>query len=1031
MTEQKLAGKYKILAELGRGGMGVVYKAYHEALDRTVAIKCLNKELATNEEFLGRFSQEARTIAKMGNHENIVHVYDIEDFQGEKFIVMEFIEGESLSDKLKREGRLPYASASKIIIEAARGLAHAHRNGVIHRDIKPDNIMLTRDGRVKVMDFGIARVSGASQKTQTGMAIGTPHYMSPEQIRGQGNIDARSDLYSLGIVLYYCVVGVLPYDDPNPFTLAMKHIHEMPPAPSLIYQGIHPQMEAIIQRSIAKRPDDRFQSAADLEQALSIFTRGGTIPAFPAAGDKTNAYERVREDSVESRAVTMAGQAVHSTGPQRMISPQAAHAPTMQQQRRLDPADTAVRAKSKLWVIVLVVVLALAGGAGAIFVTKPAWARGLIGGNQTATTGIDELQLFKDVDAINAALAEKDTVKANQLLTKSKLMFGDHPDLKSLQTKLEEVIAAKMPGLDDPTYRKLEELLTIAKYDLTRLASTQVRLDQLKKEYPNDKRLPEFELNLGERLTLAKALDATKREVVSLTQSGEIGRARDAIRKLPEALSGEAPELQRLVNETEANLLQTLKRTIRGHIESSKLAEGREELAKARKLFPDNATEWAEEERRLNEVEGRVASAEQRTRDAADLQKQFDATLAAKNFEEARVIGTRLKATYPDIAKADYTKQVNDAIAGEANALLAQSEKMEKDGVAAAQIIAVLETAQKLAPTNPKIQNDLYRIKMASEKRATFDGHMAASRAALAEGELTKATEAMNQALMVFPTDPDVTALRGEIEAARNRGVKSTRLKAGITDTPDIIRRRKAEAPPGFIYVPGGNYIIGSDESTTNAKPAHVVAIKGFYLSQSEVTVRDYNKYTEVARTKGKTAIVPDMPASDIRPDWPVTGISRRAAEDYCLEMGVRLPTEFEWEAAARTIEAWPYPLGGAQFDVRRVNTFDNGSVDSFSTMSPAWGSFPDGLRDDGYKDGTRVFYNLTGNVSEWTANEYRPYPGSKHVDGEYNNQRGVIRGGSYNLRDPLDFLAYVRRSHPVGLSQRDLGFRVARDVGP
>ena len=276
--------RYEVLSQLGRGGMGVVFRANQRSLNRIVAIKMLSRELAADEEFRQRFQQEAQVIARL-QHENIVTVYDIEADRGTFFIIMEYVEGVSLQELLKTGGRLPPERGARLVAQVARALGYAHNKGIIHRDIKPDNIMVVgNDHKAMVMDFGIARVADSTLKTQTGISMGTPKYMSPEQARGQ-RVDARSDLYSLGVVLYACATGELPFDGDSPFTVALKHMQEPPPPPREKVPDLPEALEQIILHSLAKERDGRFQSGEEFAAALeTIYMQPTMIPGL-ARGD--------------------------------------------------------------------------------------------------------------------------------------------------------------------------------------------------------------------------------------------------------------------------------------------------------------------------------------------------------------------------------------------------------------------------------------------------------------------------------------------------------------------------------------------------------------------------------------------------------------------------------------------------------------------------------------------------------------------------------------------------------------------------
>ncbi|MBN1515810.1 serine/threonine protein kinase [Candidatus Sumerlaeota bacterium] len=272
-------GKYEIREELGRGGMGVVYKGVQKSLDRPVAIKMLSRQLADNDEFVHRFRQEAIVIAKL-NHPNIIRVFDIEESDETFYIIMEFLEGDTLQKRLARGGRLEAAPALQIASQVSRALHYAHNMGIVHRDIKPDNIMLLPpNDQPKVMDFGIARFAGSTQKTQTGVSMGTPKYMSPEQAAGR-EVDGCSDQYSLGVVMYGMLTGYLPFDGDSPIQIAIQHIQNDPPRPSTYYPDLDPKLEEIILKTLMKSPAERFANCDALAQRLEGYLKANEFESY-------------------------------------------------------------------------------------------------------------------------------------------------------------------------------------------------------------------------------------------------------------------------------------------------------------------------------------------------------------------------------------------------------------------------------------------------------------------------------------------------------------------------------------------------------------------------------------------------------------------------------------------------------------------------------------------------------------------------------------------------------------------------------
>jgi serine/threonine protein kinase len=259
-------GSYKILEKLGQGGMGVVYKAVDTGLDRMVAMKVLNPDLSKNPDLVERFRAEARAQANL-NHTNLATLYAFMVHQGTAIMVMEFVEGETFAQMIRRRGPIPEPEAVPLFRQALLGIGYAHRSGIIHRDIKPSNLMLNKNGLVKVMDFGIAKVLGVRGMTRTGAQLGTLAYMSPEQIQNR-NVDIRSDIYELGITLYEMLSGHLPFESDSEFQIMQDHVYSAPPPPSKYYPYIGKGIEKVILKSLEKNSDMRFQTVEQFGAAL-------------------------------------------------------------------------------------------------------------------------------------------------------------------------------------------------------------------------------------------------------------------------------------------------------------------------------------------------------------------------------------------------------------------------------------------------------------------------------------------------------------------------------------------------------------------------------------------------------------------------------------------------------------------------------------------------------------------------------------------------------------------------------------------
>jgi serine/threonine-protein kinase len=266
MSEEVIAGRYELLELVGRGGMSSVWKAHDGLLDRTVAIKVLHEQYTTDEEYVERFRREARSVAQL-SHPNIVTVIDRGEDSGRQYIVFEYVAGENLKQLIEREGPLSVHDALVLSLQMARALGFAHTRGLIHRDVKPQNVLLNEDRQAKMTDFGIARSVDVQGVTLTGTVVGTSEYIAPEQARGQ-QVDALTDVYSLGVVLYELLTGGVPFQGESFVAVALRHVNE--PAPDVLEQrpDCPPRVANAVERAMAKNPHQRFQSMDELCREL-------------------------------------------------------------------------------------------------------------------------------------------------------------------------------------------------------------------------------------------------------------------------------------------------------------------------------------------------------------------------------------------------------------------------------------------------------------------------------------------------------------------------------------------------------------------------------------------------------------------------------------------------------------------------------------------------------------------------------------------------------------------------------------------
>ncbi|MCL6581740.1 MAG: Stk1 family PASTA domain-containing Ser/Thr kinase, partial [Firmicutes bacterium] len=288
-----LGGRYEILEKLGAGGMAVVYRAVDTLLQRPVTVKVLRSELAGDEAVVKRFRREAQSAASL-SHPNVVGVYDVGRQDDVHYIVMEYVEGKSLKDIIAERGPLPAEEALRIARQICEALRHAHGHHIIHRDVKPHNVLITPEGRAKVTDFGIAGAATTSTVTYPGVLLGTVYYFSPEQAQGKYG-DERSDLYALGVVLYEMLTGRVPFEGESPVSVALKQIREEPRPLRELNPRVPPAAERVVLRAMAKAPELRYQSAAEmlkdldaLQRQLAEWRSGRAVPrGQPGLADRT------------------------------------------------------------------------------------------------------------------------------------------------------------------------------------------------------------------------------------------------------------------------------------------------------------------------------------------------------------------------------------------------------------------------------------------------------------------------------------------------------------------------------------------------------------------------------------------------------------------------------------------------------------------------------------------------------------------------------------------------------------------------
>lgn len=447
-----LAGRYELIEKIGEGGMAVVYKAKDRLLNRYVAIKILRPEFTQDEQFLESFKRESQAAAGL-QHPNIVSIYDVGRTGNINFIVMELVDGRPLSDLIKEKGRLDYKTTIDIAKQMASALSIAHKHQIIHRDVKPHNIMITSDGVAKLTDFGIARaVSNATMVADTSKIIGSVHYFSPEQARG-AYVDERSDIYSLGIVMFEMLTGRVPFDGETPVEVALKHINEDVPSPAKLVPGIPPALDKIVLKATDKYQTERYKSVDEMLEALK-----NVEFVTQMVGDRVFAAESEPKPRRDESLVAPVMSSRREDRDQEMVIAPA--------NPRKPKAKSDDKKKKKRAIIIGIVAVAILALFGILFVS------GVIGGGSKEVTvpdvkGMSYSEAKEVLEAKGLKIEKADEPIASQKIEKGKIV-SQTPSKNSKVKKgrtVRVILSAgntelKVPDLKGLSYKEAKTLLS-------------------------------------------------------------------------------------------------------------------------------------------------------------------------------------------------------------------------------------------------------------------------------------------------------------------------------------------------------------------------------------------------------------------------------------------------------------------------------------------------------------------------------------------------------------------------------------------
>ena len=1084
----KMAGNYEILRQIGEGGMGRVYKARHVKLGNFAAVKFLPPHLAQDDNFVQRFEREAKLAAQL-NSPYSVRTFDVVEVDGMRLILMEYVEGESLDDLLSREGRIEEKRALRVIHDVATALDEAHECGIIHRDIKPGNILLTRRGVPKVADLGLAKNVDSDQVnlTSIGAILGTPSYMSPEQAMGLPDLDNRSDIFSLGATFYRMVVGELPFKGDTPVNVMHKIATRPVPPPLTQNPALSSDTAAIICKMMAKDRNDRYQSMAAVTRDIEMLL----------AGEKTGLkYE-------ETVALVSTGE---QFTPATFVPP------------KRGKAKTALLAGVAVAVVLLALIAAsqfglFGNGNGNGAPKPPATASALLAKAREAA----------------------DAKRWEQARSFSQKLVNEFPEAKEraaaaalLETATREVI--------------LEHLMRIAAEG--ELGTAVMKLKEAREKWPNDARIAGLQRTVDARIDKAyadamaqgaaaetsgdmeAAAKAYKQAVTARATDEAKGKLASAQLRAKLALAGKTKDVrQKLLAITE--VLQAggdaSMRQAQAKIEEligvrRKALSARESAHLFRKNMPADATsvflladeKFAEAEKKLETLDplaitaesltligGSLSSAEKgfirAAGDAFDkLYPGVDLELAGADFATGLLRLHAARKTYPnyagiaqllakhdpggsamtaaaiiEAAKARSPEYASPKEAGEARAKLDGAlhlcDKFKAETKAETKVVSLkaLVLARRAAAQSasgaplPALADAALAADLAGDEKEVSNVLSSAAAAAILEfGQAFKAAKAQE-----FVRRAGALLGRKEHAAARRALAKAVRsvpfVREFMLDTELLNAWSKTVAPfepPAMAAVPAGVYSLGLKHEglaaiAPSSSPEHPLKMTACFVDVHEVTNEEFQRFVDdggyandrwwAGAGGADRKSFTDLSGKPGPSAWrdgrfpkgegklPVTGVSFYEAAAYTRWVGKRLPTEAEWECAALAV---PPTAGGAAFG-KRSFPWGDAYAKGNANLRDAEAGKPEAVGARKKDKSALGCFDMTGNVREWTSSLYDPYPGTKCQDKQFGKGLASVRGASFN--DSFIGASPMKR-RPLARTERDaqVGFRCAWPPG-
>jgi serine/threonine-protein kinase len=1068
---QQIPG-FELIKKLGEGGMGTTYLARQVSMKRLVAIKVLRRDLSTDKEYVERFHREAQLAGKL-SHPNIAQASDVGEVGGLHYLVMEYVEGRSLTSLIPAGGAMEEKLALRLVLQVARALAAGHAHGIIHRDVKPDNVIVTREGVAKLCDFGLAKQSeGEARLTQTGMALGTPHYVSPEQAQGDHDVDIRGDIYSLGATLYHLVTGKTPYDGPGPAAVAVKHITDPVPSASRVNRAVSTGTDRLISKMMAKAPVSRYQTpeelAADIQKVMAGEAIG--IQIMPAAAGTGTGGEKEAAAPGKAPAETRTGVAPAK----RRDDGTAGTLP-------LEPIGWR-KPKSPVTALIgaaVVTILAIVG----YVIFFSGGGKGPSGAGKRLAFDFGEARGYwrDNPEDFDGAEARFRAVAGRAAGTQWE---------EKVREAIAEIASARIYAAARPLLDRASKLAAAGDYD----AAINVLVNPPAGfPAPAVRRL--LDAAGGHRAAAEKLLETALTEAEKLAADGDPAAGLSRLEKV--AGVNYSPLKVRLVG-------------ARDRLETARLAveqkTSREKAAAARKLLT-GILEKMWELAAAGDLRGAAAHV-RRTRAGAPADV---AALTGEKLAAAGAVAAALTACadHRDRVRAELTgRRVKVALTG--------------GGTISGEVSRVLRGALELKPAGPggKPRAVPFRDIVPGELRRLLPeyaptgaaGHAALGLALAGDGDLAGAAAALRSArshplaaVFAKKVAAAVRAAEGAAEKAwksgplalaasagsraaarkllsalkdferdygrsafaRARRDEADRLKLAAWKTlgPQVYtrwpfdaaeaRRRQLETSwstglPAekkvdlgrgvsirLMLVPAGEFLMGCAYSQNEharrggkpedwferERPRHRVRIsKPFYLGKCEVSQEVWRKVV------GKDPSFFDegsLPVESVSWD-DCAGFVRKLNRLCGGKPAFRLPTEAEWEYACRAGAASPF-AGGETISTQRANyngssVFVEGRRGSFRNRTVPVGSLP---------ANSWGLHEMHGNVWEWCADWYGKYSSGVLTDptGPRSGRLRVVRGGSWYSKMGLCRSAY-RGSYPPETRRKTRGLRLAADAG-